>query len=104
MQVIQATAMPARKFAENATIRQELAQMDILQDIAASAPAEKQEATAGIIILTAILGKLCAVNVKGKPVLMGILVLILVISRLLVIKVWDVQAIVGIIFTEVYLN
>ena len=104
MQAMPATGMPVRKFAENATIRQELAQMDILQDIAASAPAEKQEVTAGIIILMAIQGKLCAGNVKVKPVLMGILVRILVISRLLVIKVWDVQAIVGIIFMVVYWN
>ena len=65
--------IPARKFAENATIRQELVQMDILQNIAASAPAEKQEATAGIIILTAIQGKLCVVNVKQNPVLVGII-------------------------------
>ena len=68
-----ATGIPARKFAENATTRQELAQMDILQDIAASAPAEKQEATAGIIILTAIQGKLCEGHVKRKPVLVGII-------------------------------
>ena len=68
-----ATGIPARKFAENATIRQELVQMDILPNTAVSAPAAIQEATAGIIILTAIQGKLCAENVQRNPVLMDIL-------------------------------
>ena len=70
MQVIQATAMPARKFAENATIRQELAQMDILQNIAASESADIQEA--GIILLTDIREMLYAENVPLKPVLVGL--------------------------------
>ena len=73
MQAMPATGIPARKFAENATTRQELVQMDMLQNIAASAPAAIQEATAGIIILTAIQGKLCVGNVKRKPVLVGII-------------------------------
>ena len=69
-----ATGIQARKFAANATTRQELAQMDILQNIAASAPAEKQEATAGTMLATAIQEKLCAENVPLKPVLVGIVV------------------------------
>ena len=47
--------------------------MDILQNIAASAPAAIQAATAGTMLATAIQGKLCAENVQRKPVLMDIL-------------------------------
>ena len=101
MQAMPAMGIPARKFAENATIRQELVQMDILPNTAVSAPAAIQEATAGTMLATDILEMLYAENVPLKRVLAGINVgLIVKILKIclkdLAIQVKDVQQIVGI--------